>query len=151
MSARLRPSVIAVCCLGFALPAAAQLNSSDLRAKFGAPLHRETFHMPQGFDLVVDYAPDSQVCKLEVPALMPSNEKVQNSEVMKQRMYEFLAALVPSTMRGKELSRSAFAAGAVSMMSVEYEQVIISEMQHGGGPFGNDTITVRFKNANCPG
>lgn len=82
MSARLRPGVFACCCLGFALHAPAQLSSSDLRAKFGQPLHRETFHMPQGFDLVVDYAPDSQVCKLEVPALMPSNEKVQNSSVI---------------------------------------------------------------------
>ena len=148
MSARLLLAVIAVC-LGFALPAAAQLSSSDLRAKFGLPLHRETFHMPQGFDLVVDYAPDSQVCKLEVPALMPSNEKIQNSSVMTQRMYEFLAELVPPSMRGKELGRSAMAMGAVSMSSVEYEQVIINASQHGGDPFGNDTITVRFKNANC--
>jgi hypothetical protein len=145
MSARLRPAVIAVCCLGFALPAAAQLNSSDLRAKFGPPLHRETFHMPQGFDLVVDYAPDSQVCKLVVPALMPSNENVQNSAVMKQRMYEFLAELVPSSMRGKELSRHAASMGVVSISHVEYEQVTIDESQN----TGNDTITVRFKNASC--
>jgi len=149
MSARLCPCVIAVCCLGFALPGAAQLNSSDVRAKFGAPLHRETFHMPQGFDLVVDYAPDSQVCKLVVPALMPSTEKVQNSEVMKQRMYEFLAQLVPSSMRGKELGRRAVSVGLPSMTSVDYEQVVIDELQNAGGPFGNDTIIVRFRNASC--
>jgi hypothetical protein len=149
MTARLRVSVVAVCCLGFALPAAAQLNSSDLRAKFGPPFHRETFHVPQGFDLVVDYAPDSQVCKLVVPALMPSNEKVQNSEVMKQRMYEFLAALVPPSMRGKELSRRTMSMGAFSISSVEYEQVTISETRHAGQPFGNDTITVNFRNASC--
>jgi hypothetical protein len=149
MSARLRLVASAFCCLGFALPAAAQLSSSELRAKFGLPLHRETFHMPQGFDLVVDYAPDSQVCKLEVPALMPSNEKVQNSSVMTQRMYEFLAALVPPSMRGKELRRQSAAMGVVSMSSVEYEQVIINASQHGGDPFGNDTITVTFKNASC--
>jgi hypothetical protein len=105
--------------------------------------------MPQGFDLVVDYAPDGQVCKMEVPALMPSNEKVQNSSVTKQRMYEFLAALVPPSMRGKELGRQAVQMGAVSMSSVDYEQVIINESQNAGAPSGNDTITVRFKNANC--
>jgi hypothetical protein len=148
MSTGFRLSVI-VCCLGFALPAAAQLNASDLRAKFGPPLHRETFHVPQGFDLVVDYAPDSQVCKLVVPALMPSNEKVQNLAVMKQRMYKFLAELVPSSMRGKELSRQTIAMGGVSEWLVLYEQVTISESRHGGAPFGNDTITVAFKNANC--
>jgi hypothetical protein len=45
---------LAVCCLLLALPALAQLDSYTLRAKFGAPLNRETFHLPEGFDLTVD-------------------------------------------------------------------------------------------------
>ena len=45
----------AICCLGFALPAVAQLDSYALHAKYGSPLNRETFHLPAGFDLVVDY------------------------------------------------------------------------------------------------
>ena len=144
MSARLCLGLFAVCGLGFA-----QLSSSDLRAKFGQPLRRETFHMPQGFDLVVDYAPDSQVCKLEVPALMPSKEKVQNLSVMKQRMYEFLTALVPSPMRGKELNRQTVATGAVSVWLVFYEQITISELKHASYPVTGDTITVKFKNTGC--
>lgn len=39
--------------------------------------------------------------------------------------------------------------GVVSMTSVEYEQVIVNESQNAGAPFGNDTITVGFKNASC--
>jgi hypothetical protein len=35
--------------------------------------------------------------------------------------------------------------GVVSMTSVEYEQITINEPQH----TGNDTISVRFKNASC--
>src|ERR1700733_11949672 len=117
--------VFAICCLGFTLPAAAQLNSSALRSKYGPPLNRETFHMPEGFDLVVDYDAANQACKMEVPALMPTNATVSNSEEMKKRMYDFLADLVPAAMRGKELARSAFMSGMTSISSVEYEYVTI--------------------------
>jgi hypothetical protein len=61
-----------LCFLALALPASAQLDSAQLRVKFGAPLDRETFHIPAGFDLVVDYGVGHQVCKLQVPALMPT-------------------------------------------------------------------------------
>jgi hypothetical protein len=47
----------------------AQLDSAALRAKFGAPLHPETLA-------------ENQVCKLEVPAEMPS------------KVHEALAAFV---------------------------------------------------------
>ena len=62
-----------VCLLALAFPAYAQLDSAQLRAKLGSPLRRETFRVPPGFDLVVDYAADNQVCKLQVPALMPTD------------------------------------------------------------------------------
>ena len=90
----------------FPVSAVAQLDSAALHAKLGTPLNRETFHMPAGFDLVVDYGANSQVCKLQVPALMPTTESVDNATVMKQRMYHFLAELVPDSMRGKELNRA---------------------------------------------
>ena len=94
-----------VLCFSFTLSAVAQLDSAALHAKFGMPLNRETFHMSAGFDLVVDYGANSQVCKLQVPALMPSTERVANGTVMKQRMYHFLSELVPDSIRGKELTR----------------------------------------------
>jgi hypothetical protein len=150
MSSRLRPGRLVVCFLSLALPAAAQLDSFALRTKFGAPLNRETFAMPAGFDLIVDYGPGNQVCKLTVPALMPTNGQVARASEMKQRTYNFLADLVPASMRGKELGRQSSSMGIVSLQSIEYENVRISELLHGTEPFNNnDTITITFKNPDC--
>lgn len=137
-----------MCCLAFALPAMAQLDSPALRAKFGYPLNRETFRTPSGFDLVVDYGTGNQVCKLEVPALMPTDEKVQNSAVMKQGMYDFLPDVVPASMRGKELGRGMVQMGALSMWFIDYEYVSISEPQD-ANQHSHGTITVTFKNYDC--
>jgi hypothetical protein len=49
---------LALGCLLLTLPALAQLDSSTLRGKFGAPINRETFHMPQGFDIAVTFHAD---------------------------------------------------------------------------------------------
>ncbi len=142
--------VFAMCCLGLALPAMAQLDSYALRAKFGLPLNRETFHIPPGFDLVVDYGASNQACKLEVPALMPTDERVQNTAVMKQRMYDFLAEVAPASMRGKELMRGATQMGLATMSWIEYENITISEFQHGDQAFSKDhTIRVTFKSYDC--
>jgi hypothetical protein len=117
--------------------------------KYGTPLNRETFHMPAGFDLVVDYGASNQVCRLRVPALMPTTARVSNAAVMKQRMYEFLGELVPDSMRGKELGRMMSQVGVVSIASILYEQVTVSELQ-AAQPFSNDnTITVTFKSGTC--
>jgi hypothetical protein len=149
MSSRRRLAQLLVCCSAFVLPAAAQLDSAALHAKYGAPLERETFHMPAGFDLVVDYGPHSQVCRLRVPALMPTTEQVSNIEVMNRRMYEFLAELVPDSMRGREIRRMSSSTGINSIQSIEYEHVTISQFNT-GQPFGNDhVITVTFTNQNC--
>ena len=61
-------------CFSLTLSAVAQLDSAALDAKFGIPLNRKIFRMPESFDLVVDYGANSQVCKLQVPALMPTTE-----------------------------------------------------------------------------
>jgi hypothetical protein len=142
MSSKLLSGLLTICFLGFAIPAVAQLDSSALRAKFGPPLNRETFHMPEGFDLVVDYDAANQACKMEVPALMPTNAKVGNSQEMKKRMYDFLADLVPAAMRGKELGTLIEGVGMISFSSTEYEHITIIEVQHAV----NNTITVTFKN-----
>jgi hypothetical protein len=146
----LRARVFAICFLALTLPAIAQLDSAALRAKYGSPLNRETFSMPQGFDLIVDYGVGNQVCRLQVPALVPSDEKVSSADRMKQRMYEFLAELVPAAMRGKELRRMTENMGMVSLSSVVYEHVAIRELQLGTDPFDNNNkITVTFLNENC--
>jgi len=142
-----------LCLLAFALPAAAQLDSSQLRAKFGAPLDREIFRVPPGFDLVVNYGAGRQVCTLQVPAVMPTDSQVRNGAEMKQRMYAFLADLVPDSIRGNETGgRGVLHLGAVSFSTVEYEHVTIIEVEYANRPFDSsyNTITVRFKNDACP-
>jgi len=140
--------LLVICCLEFSIPAVAQLDSSALRGKFGAPLHRETYRIPSGFDLIVDFGANGQACKLELPALMPSHEAVSNTSVMRARMYAFLWELVPPAMRGKELGQRMQAMGVISMLSVDYDYVVVNELRH-GDQFGNDTITVTFKDNQC--
>ena len=128
----------------FLVGAAAQLDSAQLRVKFGAPLDREIFHVPPGFDLVVDYGVGHQVCTLQVPAVMPTDAKVQNTDEMRQKMHGFLAELVPDSMRGKEMGRGQGISGPFNTVStVMYEQVTITEVA------SSNTITVQFKNTAC--
>lgn len=148
MLSKLHRSRFALCLL-FAVPAAAQLDSTALRAKFGAPLHRETFHMPQGFDLMVDYGPGDQVCKLTVPADPPPPPNASGGFNGRQAMRDFLADLVPSSMRGKELGRMAEQFGIASVSITEYEHVTIAESDHVGWPGHGDTLTVGFKDPSC--
>ncbi len=146
MQSKLHLGLFALCCL----PAFAQLDSSTLRAKLGQPLNQETFHMPAGFDLIVDYGTGTTlVCKLKVPAMMPRVEgKNSNGTDLKQRMVDFLADLVPASMRGKGGQTILFQSGLVSMRTTEYENVTVSEIQNNAEP-ENGTITIKFKNAGC--
>lgn len=68
---------------------------------------------------------------------------------MKQRMYSFLADLVPDSMRGKEINRGMLAMGANTMIFIEYENVMVNELQV-GEPFDHDNhITIYFKRDDC--
>jgi hypothetical protein len=138
------------CCLLFALPAAAQLDSYTLRAKYGAPLNRETFHTPQGFDMAVDYGAGNQVCKITVPVEMPLQPNVSGGFNPRQQMQDFLADLLPASMRGKEIRRMMFQSGLASVSTTEYEHVTIVEPHNGGASPQGETITVRFMDADCP-
>ena len=106
--------------------------------------------MPAGFDLIVDYGANGEVCKLQVPALMPTTEQVANATVMKQRMYDFLSQLVPDSIRGKELRRMMEQMGINSIIFIEYETVVINELEMGGDPFNHaNNITITFKRDDC--
>jgi hypothetical protein len=146
MQSKLHLGLLALCCL----PAFAQLDSSALRAKLGQPLNREVFHMPAGFDLTVDYGISTRVCKLEVPALMPRDPaaKISSTTELRQRMYDFLADLVPASERGKGGGPIYFRSGLISMTTTEYESVTVSEIQNDSQP-ETGTITIKFKNAGC--
>jgi hypothetical protein len=116
----------------------------------GPPLNRETYRIPVGFDLIVDYGASNEVCRLQVPALMPTNEKISSASEMKQRMYDFLADLVPDSSRGKRLGRYDLGVGGISFLVSGHERVTITEVEHANDPFNDkNTITVSFKNENC--
>ncbi len=126
---------LALGCLLLALPALAQLDSSTLRAKFGEPLNRETFRVRAGLDIAVDYGANQQVCAVEIPVL----QTIKDTD-------EFLAELVPDSMRGKELSRMMENFGLAWVSFIEYEHVTIAETGHGDT---RDPTTVRFKTEGC--
>jgi hypothetical protein len=125
----------AIGCLLLAMPALAQLDSAALRAKFGAPLNRETFHVRMGLDIAVDYGGNRQVCAIEIPVLPTQNETD-----------EFLAELVPDAMRGKELNRFMGQQGLAWFSVIKYEHLTISETGHGDTRYAT---TVRFKTEGC--
>jgi hypothetical protein len=129
-----------------ALPALAQLDSAALRAKYGAPLHRETFHLPRGFDLTVDYGAGNQVCKLEVPAEMPPPKGLSGAYDAEQDMQAFLLNLVPASMRGKEVAGGLKVIGGFSVSHIIYEHVTILTTNTVGR---GETITVQFNNPDC--
>lgn len=114
---------LALGCLLLALPALAQLDSAALRAIYGAPRHPETFHLPRGFDLTVDYGADNQVCKLEVPSEMPPPEGLSGAYDAKRDMQAFLLNLVPASMRRKEVTRGLHVIGGFSASHIIYEHV----------------------------
>ena len=147
MTARLSFSLLAICVLGCASSAFAQIDesrfASDLRAKYGPPLARETFTGRPGIQMIVDYAANGHVCRIQLPPVGPGRDPGVKTT---QAVDDFLAELAPLTMRGKELRRFYSAMGAISMSTVEYENVTISESLQGARRTG---ITVRFKNEDC--
>jgi|SRR5580698_847573 hypothetical protein len=118
-------------CLLLALPALAQLDSAAMRAKFGTPLNRETFRVRPGFEIVVDYGDNHQVCRLEIPAATWSPAETQ-------RIFE---ELVPESMRGKGFTRTGYAGQYVyTNPTTDYEYFRID--------WGN-SIDVQFKSVAC--
>jgi len=129
-----------------ALPGLAQLDSAALRSKYGAPMHRETFHLPRGFDLIVDYGADNKVCKLEVPSEIPLPEGRSGAYDPRRDMEAFLLDLVPASMRGKEVTTGLHVIGGFSVSHIIYEHVtILTSNTVGRG----ETITVQFNNTKC--
>lgn len=132
---------------GFALSALAQIDgarfASDLRAKYGPPLARETFVARPGLEMVVDYAANGHVCRIQLPPLAEGREPGVKTA---RAVDEFLLELVPIAMRGQQLLRMVEALGLPSMSHVEYQNVTISELWQGEQRTG---VTVAFKREEC--
>jgi hypothetical protein len=132
-------------CLGFAAALFGQIDSYQLRAKYGPPLDRETFTISPGYQIVVDYGPDHQASRLELPPAAPSLD--QPGVITQKRVDDILLELVPMSMRGKEIRSMLQSFGVLSIKSTEYEHVIISEPQ-GPSQTGLRTgVTVVFKSS----
>ena len=147
MDAKLNVGFLAICGFGFACSAFAQIDgarfANDLRAKYGPPLARETFAARPGIEMVVDYAFNGHVCRIQLPPIGPGPEPGVKTG---QAVDDFLAQLVPFSLRGKELSRHHMAMGAPSESSVEYENVTISETFQARRRTG---VTVTFPQEEC--
>ena len=142
MNAKLTLRVLATLA-GFTLSAFAQMDGSDLRTKYGPPLSRETFTVMTGVEMVVDYAANGHVCRIQLPSIGPSRDPRVSTT---QAIDEFIFGLVPLTMRGKELRRFMTIMGGNSVSMVEYEQVTISETSQGQRRTG---VTVTFTREPC--
>jgi hypothetical protein len=116
-----------------------QIDSYQLRAKYGPPLERETFTISPGFQIIVDYGPDQQACRLELPLDRPGGSRKQVDDI--------LLELVPMSMRGKEIRSMFQSFGVQSIKSTEYEHVIISEPQDPEAPGPRTGVSVVFKSS----
>jgi len=133
--------------LGSALSVSAQFDAgkfaADLRANYGSPLHREIFSVPVG-EMVVDYAANGHVCRLQLPAIGPEEER---KNVMSARgVDDFLVKLLPLSMRGKEVGKMYEAFGVPMATVTQYENVTISELFQGDRRTG---VTATFTNEKC--
>jgi len=147
MTAKLSFGLFVIGGLGFVSSAFGQIDgarfASELRAKYGPALARETFMARPGMEMIVDFAANGDVCRIQLPPIAPGREAGVQSG---QAMDEFVAELVPSAMRGKELRRFLEASGLPSLRSVEYENVTISESFQGKR---RTAVTVTFKHEDC--
>jgi hypothetical protein len=120
-----------------------QIDASSLRAKYGAPLDRETFMVRPGIEMVVDYGPSRQVCRIQLPSGIKIVGSVPPGQVTKQQIDEVLGDVLPPWIRGKRLNSYLGATGAASAFSlVEYENISIGEV--------GQRMTVTFKDSTCP-
>lgn len=117
--------------------------ASDLRAKYGPPLARETFLVRPEVEMVVDYADNGHVCRIELPPIAPGPEPEMKST---KAIDDLVTELVPPAIRGKELRRGYGNMGLAWFSIVEYENVTISESGHGTQRTG---VTVMFRNESC--
>lgn len=128
-------------CIAFTAALFGQIDSYQLRAKYGPPLARETFTISRDLQVIVDYGPDQEVCRLELPASVPS--------ITGQRVDDILLELVPMSIRGKNLGTMFVFMGRPSVKITEYEYVTISEPQDPDHPGLRTGVNLIFKREEC--
>jgi hypothetical protein len=98
------------------------MTAEVLRAKYGPP-QGSTFTISPGFEIVVEYAPDGQIRRIDFPGTAPE----ATGTSAPQRVDDVLLELIPMSMRGKEVSSGHRAIGSNSWKHTFYEQVAIME------------------------
>jgi hypothetical protein len=141
----MRAAVRLVICLGCASSAFAQIDAASLRSKYGPPLERETFTVRPGIEMIVDYGPNKQVCRIQLPSGEQYGGTVPENAITKQRIDEVLNEVIPPSVRGKEKGKGSASFG-VTILFTEYENVMISEPE--SDVIGRK-ITVTFKDPVC--
>ena len=145
-------SKLAVVCaaLVFVSSASAQINAdkfaSDLLANYGPPLPRQTFHILPRIEMVVDFARNGHVCKIQLPPVAPSTEPGQENVWTPKAIDDLVLELVPPSMRVGDPKKLLEAMGRNSNASMIFENVTISERQFDGRRTG---VSITFPKDQC--
>jgi hypothetical protein len=133
--------------IGFALPVFAQTDwsafTAELRARYGPPLARETFTVRPGIEMVVDYAANGHVCRIQLPPIGPEPRSQVSSG---NAIDDLLNELVPLSVRGAEQQRMRVITGLPSTNIIEYRNLTVSETFQGASRTG---VAVTFTNEIC--
>lgn len=131
--------------VGLAASAFAQIDgakfASDLRARLGPPLARETFRVggEPAVEMIVDYSADGRVCGIQLPPYGSGSPGATAAD-------KLISELIPLALRGKEKGRTNISLGTLSILIDEYENVLIFARWIGGMRIG---ISVSLKNEEC--
>jgi hypothetical protein len=142
MTARLTSRIPVIFCLAFAAALFGQIDSYQLRAKYGPPLDRETFTISSGFQLIVDYGPDQQVCRLDLPLNQPGVSSAKQAD-------DLLLELVPLSMRGKQLNSGQVQMGLITIKLTVHEHVVISESGNANDVVQPNLVSVSLNREVC--
>ena len=115
------------------------MTAEMLSAKYGPP-HGSKFTISPGFEIVVEFAPDGQVRRMEFPGTAPDTTGASTE----QRVNEALLELIPMSMRGKETGWGHRAIGSNSWKNSFYEHVMITETGDPWVPGQRLSVTVWF-------
>jgi hypothetical protein len=137
-----------LCFFGLAVSAFAQIDGSqfatDLRAKYGPPLARETFTARPGIEMIVDYAANGHVCRIQLPAIAPLSRDPPVSSPL--GIDEFVLELVLLSIRGSEVGRMSQQMSLAGVSTMVYQYVTIGESLLGQKRTG---VTITFTKEQC--
>lgn len=132
--------------LSLASSALGQIDGTTLRMKYGTPLNRETFRVRPNIEMVVNYGPNGQVCRIELPPGERIIGQAPPSIPSTQQVDEVLVEALPPSIRGREIGRSSIISGINFTMMTEYEHLSVFEGHHGET---RTSLSIIFKDEAC--